>query len=318
MGYTIMYGRQFVKTSRGIIPLALCGSNNCTEFINGREVRERSWTVYAVNKVEYSVAEYIAESQGFCGKGNNEHFNQNGKWVDDAAWMRWINNGIKQAKTIEEIRETLPNQSLMCYLSVWKKREYRKENEWGNQTEMRCFCETTKQLEEWLDKAYERKNNINREEDCIHICLSFMGREPLRFQSVKEPNRKVIAKRKNYYICELDETGWRKSTTDIKQAIVFDSVEDAKQALPAWKYDKIRFIKAENKEIEKAYRILVKSKSYSGGYYVWKLTRGGLKGCHEPEDGMRFVSEQAAQRYIDKTLRPRFMNITEYNIIRIA
>lgn len=316
MGYTIMYGRQFIKTSRGIIPLALCGSNNCTEFINGREVRERSWTVYANKQVEFTPQELIEDAKQYCG-GCQEHFMQNGKWVDDAAWLRWVFNGIKQAKTIEEIRDILPNQSLMCHLSVWKELEYRKENEWGNHAEMRCFCETTKQLEEWLDKAYERKNNISKEEDCIHICLSFMGREPLRFQSVKEPKGKVIAKRKNYYISELDETGWRKGTTDIKQAIVFDSVEDAKQALPAWKYDKIRFIKAENKEIEKEYRIFVKSKSYSGGYYVWKLTRGGLKGCHKPEDGMGFVSEQAAQRYIDKTLKPRF-DITEYNIVKIA
>ena len=30
MSYTIMYGRQFVKTSRGVIPLVLYGSNNLT------------------------------------------------------------------------------------------------------------------------------------------------------------------------------------------------------------------------------------------------------------------------------------------------
>ena len=31
MSYTIIYGRQFVKTTRGIIPMLLIGSNNCTE-----------------------------------------------------------------------------------------------------------------------------------------------------------------------------------------------------------------------------------------------------------------------------------------------
>ena len=46
MGYTIVYARTFIKTTKGIIPLVLHGSNNCTEFVNGREVRERSWDIY--------------------------------------------------------------------------------------------------------------------------------------------------------------------------------------------------------------------------------------------------------------------------------
>ena len=37
MSYTIMYGKQFLKTSRGIIPLALHGDNNVTEYVRGRE-----------------------------------------------------------------------------------------------------------------------------------------------------------------------------------------------------------------------------------------------------------------------------------------
>lgn len=42
MSYSIIYGRQFVKTTKGIIPMILSGSNNCTEFIQGREVLERN------------------------------------------------------------------------------------------------------------------------------------------------------------------------------------------------------------------------------------------------------------------------------------
>ena len=47
MSYTIMYDKQFLKTSRGIIPLALYGDNNVTERINGHERRDRHWGVYA-------------------------------------------------------------------------------------------------------------------------------------------------------------------------------------------------------------------------------------------------------------------------------
>ena len=50
MGYTIIDSRTFIKTTRGIIPLALGGSNNCTEVIydknsKRREVRERHWFI---------------------------------------------------------------------------------------------------------------------------------------------------------------------------------------------------------------------------------------------------------------------------------
>ena len=54
MSYTIMYDRQFLKTSRGIIPLALYGDNNVTERVNGHERRERHWGVYANGKTEFS------------------------------------------------------------------------------------------------------------------------------------------------------------------------------------------------------------------------------------------------------------------------
>ena len=62
MSYTIMYGKQFLKTSRGIIPLALHGDNNVTEYVRGREVRERHWSVYANDKIEFTPDEYLAYS----------------------------------------------------------------------------------------------------------------------------------------------------------------------------------------------------------------------------------------------------------------
>lgn len=44
MSYRIYYRSQFVKTSRGFIPMVESGSSNCTQYNhNGREVRERDW-----------------------------------------------------------------------------------------------------------------------------------------------------------------------------------------------------------------------------------------------------------------------------------
>lgn len=39
MGYTIIDSRTFIKTTRGIIPLALGGSNNCTEVIYDKKLQ---------------------------------------------------------------------------------------------------------------------------------------------------------------------------------------------------------------------------------------------------------------------------------------
>ncbi len=38
---------------------------------------------------------------------NNEHFVRNGKWVDDAGYVRFFENGIKKSKTLEELNDEL-------------------------------------------------------------------------------------------------------------------------------------------------------------------------------------------------------------------
>ena len=56
MSYSIIYGRQFVKTTKGIIPMILSGSNNCTEFIQGREVLERNWYPMTLSNKDKRIA----------------------------------------------------------------------------------------------------------------------------------------------------------------------------------------------------------------------------------------------------------------------
>ena len=120
MSYTIMYDRQFLKTSRGIIPLALYGDNNVTERVNGHERRERHWGVYANSKTEFTPDEYMTLIQSWCGSEYQEHFVSHGKWVDDKGIIAWAKSGIKNALTIEEIKKIVPVQSITCYISVWE------------------------------------------------------------------------------------------------------------------------------------------------------------------------------------------------------
>lgn len=50
MSYEIIYDKQFIKVSENkYIPMVLGGSNNCTEFTNGIERRERNWYSIRIN-----------------------------------------------------------------------------------------------------------------------------------------------------------------------------------------------------------------------------------------------------------------------------
>lgn len=181
MSYTIMYDRQFLKTSRGIIPLALYGDNNVTERVNGHERRERHWGVYANGKTEFTSDEYMSLIQSWCGSEFQEHFVFRGKWVDDNGIITWAKNGIKNALAIEEIRKIIPIQSITCYLSIWEKDYLHRTEEWR-------YCDTTKLLEQWLDTAYARKEELSADPSLdVFICLSYLRQEPLKLAARKEP-----------------------------------------------------------------------------------------------------------------------------------
>ena len=78
MGYTIIDSRTFIKTTRGIIPLALGGSNNCTEVIydknsKRREVRERHWFIMmGRNALELPEEEFMAKINDTFAENDTE------------------------------------------------------------------------------------------------------------------------------------------------------------------------------------------------------------------------------------------------------
>ena len=61
MSHEIAYDKQFIKVSDNqYVPMVLSGSNNCTEFTNGRERRARSWYPWNLgNKLVFSKEELI-------------------------------------------------------------------------------------------------------------------------------------------------------------------------------------------------------------------------------------------------------------------
>ena len=125
MSYEIVYAREFIKTNDcRIIPLVLSGSNNCWEpTFKKHWRRERSWFPLLIKSGENPAVspEKLMEKVRNCIPSTyQQHFLRNGKWIDDAAFIRFFENGIKKAKTLEELKEeclssTLLEGSIYCY-----------------------------------------------------------------------------------------------------------------------------------------------------------------------------------------------------------
>ena len=312
MSYTIMYGKQFLKTSRGIIPLALHGDNNITECVRSREVRERHWSVYANDKIEFTPDEYLAYLQSFCGEEHQEHFYANGKFVNDKGLIAWAKNGIREALTIEEIRKVIPVQSVTCYILVGIKDSYE------SRTEEWRYCNTTEELENWLDTAYARAEELKPVSRYAVICLALYGRNPLCIAARREPEGKVILRiGSDKYLSELSPHDYSLSP-DIAQALVFDSPADARNAVArSGQYlpRKFRFLAAEVKRPTKPYRIKAFFPAFPQGIYIKRLGKYSLRFCHEEAYALKFSSVKQAQEYINK-LGDRFKDVS-YSVVQL-
>lgn len=164
MGHTIIDCRMFIKTTRGIIPLVLGGSNNCYDIVRGkdfklRELRERYWSVL-LDLVELPEEEILAKFENLIPDNSIECWVYNGKWLNGAQAQKWFARGVKDAAPLEDILSSNPGighlfLALMSYASSERLLERR--------------VKTTDELEGWLDEARETV----KEHEGYHIFMSF-------------------------------------------------------------------------------------------------------------------------------------------------
>ena len=124
MSYDICYDRRFLKSEMGITPLWLAGSNNCYEYhrdTQGRryERRERSWSPL-FNVAGIPQEELMDKVRSFLPSTYQQHFKYRGKWVDDKGFLSFVENGIRNAVTIEELEEAMGFTAFSARLIVWK------------------------------------------------------------------------------------------------------------------------------------------------------------------------------------------------------
>lgn len=199
MSYEIVYAREFIKTSDGrIVPLVLSGSNNCRNMTyRGRWRREKSWfPIYAKSGENPAVTpeKLMTKIKGYIPSGYNQHFVRNGKWVDDDRFIRFFENGVKKAKTLEELNDELLYKHHLEGVVYY----YGKGSEVT--TLHKVDINETVELDMFLEKVDELIKEYSGKEN-LHISIGFECEDVLK----REKKPRVKKERlKQFYVITTD------------------------------------------------------------------------------------------------------------------
>lgn len=230
MSYTIVYNRQFLKIDDKIIPLVLYGSNNCYEVTSsGKERRERDWdAMYLGHNKTIAITEnkLMKLIEDCCDGAYQEHFMRNNKWVDDKGLIRFFQNGIKNAKTIEEMNEEYYFSGLQGYFSVWK--------HMNNTIENKVEINSSEDLREFLSAVQKRLDNKTVNEE-IYFCLRYYDEE---FKSRIQKERKPKERLADYYAIKVNGYSYlvQLTKTRIKYCSLCNKTKQFKTEKEASKY----------------------------------------------------------------------------------
>ena len=311
MSYEILYAKKFIKLSDNtFIPLVLSGSNNCTTFVNGREVRERHWWVLGglVKKTEEEICEWAKSC--LSSSYSTEWFKSGSSWISGDDIFSFIKNSAKRASTIEEILEANPHVSLSVNLSIYDSTKNYGEKGYRTDTPIR-FPHTTPELEEWIEESIEYEKSL-KENEKLYYNIEFSELKSLKSAAVSKSATGPVfcCPRKGYYLVDYDIAHNSYSyDKNPKKAIIFESAEAFRES-GLWKLVRgYRLVSANIKP--KNFVICVSGGSYSGRY-VQKLTAHKVYFTSYSSAARRFEREKEALNYIEKKLKGRFDGAKEF------
>ena len=319
MSYSIIYARQFVRTTRGIIPIVLIGENNVTRVnpLTGRESRARDWDLYVYRRKavemleapEATILELVYEAWKDTDPDKDLGTKYQGKWLTPKTEIALFKNGIKRAKTLEEIREENPGQSVRCQIVTYDK-------ELNREILMEKDCLTTEALESWIDAAKRKYEALQIQGISAYICMGFWGEKPLVNSRHPQTDKPVIAKSKGRYVCGFTGNSLSVHKNDASKAHVFDSVDQARALLPK-AFAPYSFVDAANAQKPKPYALKI-SKGSRAGYYVSKLTAHTLYYDFSAKAAKKFHSESEARRWFDKHIgASRFSGVEAADVVNV-
>lgn len=84
MSYEIIYDKQFIKTSKGFIPMVSSGSNNCYEHSSGSRMRRTrswfSWNIGGIISTEEQLMDYVNQTRQSLIDSNNRYLENHPDW----------------------------------------------------------------------------------------------------------------------------------------------------------------------------------------------------------------------------------------------
>lgn len=299
MSYTIEYSNQFIRSELGITPCWLCGDNNVTEYhwVGGRRVERctRDWCVFC-NMLAASEDEIMTKLKSFCGGPYQEHWKRGGKYLDDAAILRWGKNGCGNAVPIEEVLYANHINSVRCYLSVWTK-------DLSNTTELAVSVSTTKELDDWILAV--RQYVSEHPEDHIYPAIDFPRDGFVRARpedKEKSGDDLVILKHGKDYVTAIEKRDGKVSgisyCRDPKQAKVMTRSEAFQIAGGCFR--NLRIVSAAIKD--KPYNVVIRfgaGAGVAGNYFVSSSSRG-FKHTWDVRYAKHFPDEAAAKRVLTR------------------
>ena len=305
MSYEIVYSRNFIKTERGILPLGLAGSNNCYEYTWRGERREHNWGCLYFEFGFYSKDQIMGKIKSFTPSEYQQHFKLRGKWVDDKALIKFYENGIKEAHTVEEWLENnvtycgkskYNTKSLDVGVCGWEREKF------GNhiKTLMKSIS-TEQELLAWYDEA-KKYVAENQEKYDLYLNISFgSGIDCVTYKKEKiekEIKGQVLIKHNKKYYIHKDSK--YHSTSDINDARIFENQDQAKEYIESEKQKgysvKNYSIVSYDKEIKRlnSKNCIIK---FDNGYYCRK-TRYGFNYSYS-QSGATKMDEKKALSLIE-------------------
>lgn len=299
MSYDIVYDSFAIKSRSGYTICLLCGSNNVWEqsLLSKKQKRARDWSIWN-NLLGFSGEAITKKFAASCGGVYQEHFKKNGKWIDDAALMRLINNMLKHAMTLEEaIQANGINGGVEAFCYFSKQSAY---------NQFHVFLKSTEELDNWIGevKQYVNENASNGDYLLTSIRWNF-NNMPIKkaTKGVKDVVGPVVLKYKQKYVCEITQTSMS-CCPNYKEALEFPDMKTAIDSVPnCWKSD-VRAVSATAIK-EKNYVIRVTNNLNT---FYRKRSSRHIYQSYSLESAAHYRTEKEAQKVVD-TINPLVKNI---------
>lgn len=241
MSYTIVYQRLFLRAGDRYIPLCLYGDNNVYYMTwRGRWRRDRNWGLFNDNDdmILSDADTLMAEVRRVHAGSTPDVLQYRGKWLNDAACVRFFEQGIKTAMSLEEIDwQTRGHASVNAYIYA-----YRPGQAHGERV-MSAYISNTEGLVAWITRAKQEKRErvAAGTWSNAYLNIGFECDEPLDVKPIVKREGPVIAKGyRGQYVMEVAEGGYR-CIKDRSKALVFANSDEAYRLLPkGWAFEIVR------------------------------------------------------------------------------